>query len=463
MCRPPDISSHVAAGDALGRAPSSNSFYGSAIDVDGEGFVNSVGEWDNPLGEDFPVQEDAAWDWPQQLQSSSNPFVRQQMTQQFDSQGVPAGNFIDSMPKFNRRPVNGSGNFQPGFGVQDKNPWKQQQQQPLHPWTGNSIPVAPPRPQFSTGMANAQIASMMAGPSLGASSEFHVAQGLPPMWNKSEPVSEAMDWMKEALNVVKPHIPARQAVQAKPATSTHNLMGQLKPWVAVENSRVDNLCQEDLSAMNDEIGSDDDEAMKDKKMRRMLSNRASAKRSRQRRQERLGELEIQTAKLRVENAALSRKYNEALEQAQQFQKESSALRAELEAARAEIGDLKLQKQACDGGSKQESGKASAHSAANGTKGRDELCHEANSLEKVSESQMSEQKTVNRAGKLVKASPVSEKSSPKSEVTGDEVMFKSVVKALPGLPALDEIGCLLGKDMEIATDEWYESLVECLDE
>ncbi|CAI5930856.1 unnamed protein product [Closterium sp. NIES-65] len=48
-----------------------------------------------------------------------------------------------------------------------------------------------------------------------------------------------------------------------------------------------------------------------KKHKRMMSNRASAKRSRQRKQERLEELEIQSAKLRVENAAVTRRLNEA--------------------------------------------------------------------------------------------------------------------------------------------------------
>ncbi|CAI5470061.1 unnamed protein product [Closterium sp. Yama58-4] len=52
---------------------------------------------------------------------------------------------------------------------------------------------------------------------------------------------------------------------------------------------------------------EDEEEMDEKKYKRMMSNRASAKRSRQRRQVRLEELEIQSAKLKMENAARLRK------------------------------------------------------------------------------------------------------------------------------------------------------------
>jgi len=63
--------------------------------------------------------------------------------------------------------------------------------------------------------------------------------------------------------------------------------------------------------------------------RRMMSNRASAKRSRQRRQERLDELEIVSAKLQVENSAVQRRLVEANERIRKFQHENESLQSEL--------------------------------------------------------------------------------------------------------------------------------------
>ncbi|GBG61875.1 hypothetical protein CBR_g23827 [Chara braunii] len=78
-----------------------------------------------------------------------------------------------------------------------------------------------------------------------------------------------------------------------------------------------------------------------KRLKRMLSNRASAKRSRQRRMQRLEELESQADDLRVENATLVRKNSHAtekladyLEENQRLQSEIVALRQELEKRRA---------------------------------------------------------------------------------------------------------------------------------
>ncbi|CAI5508796.1 unnamed protein product [Closterium sp. Naga37s-1] len=70
-----------------------------------------------------------------------------------------------------------------------------------------------------------------------------------------------------------------------------------------------------------------------KKHKRMMSNRASAKRSRQRKQERLEELEIQSAKLRVENAAVTRRLNEASEHIRQYQESNDRLQNELKRLR----------------------------------------------------------------------------------------------------------------------------------
>jgi hypothetical protein len=65
--------------------------------------------------------------------------------------------------------------------------------------------------------------------------------------------------------------------------------------------------------------------MDDKRKRRMNSNRASAQRSRQRKQERLDELEVLTAQLRLENACLRRKSNMAVQLAEKYEEERSML------------------------------------------------------------------------------------------------------------------------------------------
>lgn len=77
-----------------------------------------------------------------------------------------------------------------------------------------------------------------------------------------------------------------------------------------------------------------------KRLRRMLSNRASAKRSRQRRQERLGDLERQSAALRVEHAALARKFRDATDQARKAGEENQRLRSEMAVLQAEVEELR---------------------------------------------------------------------------------------------------------------------------
>lgn len=93
---------------------------------------------------------------------------------------------------------------------------------------------------------------------------------------------------------------------------------------------------EGFGVVGQEYFTDDDQELDEKKYKRMMSNRASAKRSRQRRQVRLDELEIQSAKLRVENAAVQRKLNEANEQIQKYQQQNEALQEELLKLRSEL-------------------------------------------------------------------------------------------------------------------------------
>eukprot|EP00897_Mesotaenium_endlicherianum_P004554 jgi/Mesen1/4126/ME000218S03244 len=70
---------------------------------------------------------------------------------------------------------------------------------------------------------------------------------------------------------------------------------------------------------------DHDPATEEKKTRRMLSNRASAKRSRQRRQDRLHELEILHAQSRVDAAATTRQLDDALAQTRAAREQNAHL------------------------------------------------------------------------------------------------------------------------------------------
>ncbi|GJP44920.1 hypothetical protein CLOM_g4320 [Closterium sp. NIES-68] len=83
---------------------------------------------------------------------------------------------------------------------------------------------------------------------------------------------------------------------------------------------------------------EDDEELDEKKYKRMMSNRASAKRSRQRRQVRLEELEIQSAKLKMENAAVQRRLTEATDKIRRFQDQNASLERELKRLRRELDD-----------------------------------------------------------------------------------------------------------------------------
>jgi hypothetical protein len=83
----------------------------------------------------------------------------------------------------------------------------------------------------------------------------------------------------------------------------------------------------------------DDEApvlIDEKRKRRMSSNRASAQRSRQRKQERLDELEILTAQLRLENATLSRRSKMAEHLAMKIELEKNELAKKLEELKKEL-------------------------------------------------------------------------------------------------------------------------------
>lgn len=72
---------------------------------------------------------------------------------------------------------------------------------------------------------------------------------------------------------------------------------------------------------------------------RLVSNRASAKRSRQRKHDRLQELELLAAKLRVEQAETQRRLAEAQSKLQRYARENAALKHELAHARGDSEGL----------------------------------------------------------------------------------------------------------------------------
>jgi len=74
----------------------------------------------------------------------------------------------------------------------------------------------------------------------------------------------------------------------------------------------------------------------EKRKRRMSSNRASAQRSRQRKQDRLDELEVLTAQLRLENATLLRKSKLAVQMAKKYETEKNNLAKKVEELMKEL-------------------------------------------------------------------------------------------------------------------------------
>eukprot|EP00252_Welwitschia_mirabilis_P007749 TRINITY_DN19418_c0_g1_i2.p1 TRINITY_DN19418_c0_g1~~TRINITY_DN19418_c0_g1_i2.p1 ORF type:complete len:216 (+),score=54.29 TRINITY_DN19418_c0_g1_i2:319-966(+) len=73
-----------------------------------------------------------------------------------------------------------------------------------------------------------------------------------------------------------------------------------------------------------------------KRMRRMISNRESARRSRRRKQAHLSDLEMQVAQLRVENASLFKRLTEMSQKYSEAAVDNRVLRADVEALRAKV-------------------------------------------------------------------------------------------------------------------------------
>ncbi|KAG6549869.1 hypothetical protein Mapa_008851 [Marchantia paleacea] len=153
---------------------------------------------------------------------------------------------------------------------------------------------------------------------------------------KEEDKSQARSWVDEVIQEgrLEQDTAAKKLCNPTPKiakTACQKPKPAVRPGVKKETTSPKDVCMLD----SDMEGSDDEgegaPVISEKRRKRMLSNRASAQRSRQRRQERLDTLEVLVAQLRVENAALTRKANNAVATAKKLEDENKVLRERLEA------------------------------------------------------------------------------------------------------------------------------------
>ncbi|GAQ84358.1 bZIP transcription factor family protein [Klebsormidium nitens] len=155
---------------------------------------------------------------------------------------------------------------------------------------------------------------------LGSASMF------PPLPNTSYP---PMSLPKPPGPLGIPHLPARPMAFGKKDASGPSSRD-------VSEAEDDKGCRSgDGNDSQDEDGKDmgpDDE----RKYKRMLSNRESARRSRRRKQQHLSELELQVAQLRVENTTLIKRLTEIGQKYNEAAVDNRILKADVEALRAKV-------------------------------------------------------------------------------------------------------------------------------
>uniref|UniRef100_A0A7N0T3E7 BZIP domain-containing protein n=1 Tax=Kalanchoe fedtschenkoi TaxID=63787 RepID=A0A7N0T3E7_KALFE len=141
-----------------------------------------------------------------------------------------------------------------------------------------------------------------------------IATGAP----NSSSSTQVKDWgtVDFAVSNEKPKLPA---VQVKSSTSGSSR----------DQSEDDELDGEAETTEN--MGRTDD-----KRARRMLSNRESARRSRRRKQEHMSELETQAAQLRVEHSSLLKNLNESNQKYTEASVNLRVLKADVETLRAKV-------------------------------------------------------------------------------------------------------------------------------
>lgn len=419
MCRRPDVLTQLSASERR-RQLSAQLFGGGDESYNGvshgsaTGFEAMAGRgWENQQSEGAPIsQAERVWQWQQQmaasglsgsLQTGQKEMFMKQFGTPAMNRGPPGSNIGKATDKGQKavrqirsRVLDGQNNQSKSIPTVDAASWKAPTQRSiplqappvLYPWgsmppTVNATHVTPPQDVLlgapSLG-GNAAAVAAMYGPMRVANRSSNNSS-----WTPQTDATENLDqWLQETVQFSAPN---GRKVQVSPSMAP-----QMQPWGmstmdSFEMNGHENQFENQFGItesldMDDDDLMDNDDGTSDKKIRRMLSNRASAKRSRQRRQERLGELEIQTAKLRVENTTITRKYHEAIDQARRYQDENQKLRMDLENIRSQLETMKTgARHSGTGPVKQESGKTSAYSAAVAigvTPTKEELHNEAHS-------------------------------------------------------------------------------------
>lgn len=158
-------------------------------------------------------------------------------------------------------------------------------------------------------------------------------------------LSTWFDCFKDNICTVTKSTPKESALlvpKLSPADGPQDAAGVLQSVPKSRKSRK-SVAGEQGHAQHDSEMDDVAPALIDeKRKRRMSSNRASAQRSRQRKQERLDELEILTAQLRLENATLSRRSQLAEQRAKIFQGERNNLAKMVDGLRKELDAIRQQ-------------------------------------------------------------------------------------------------------------------------
>lgn len=431
MCRPPDIVPQVPSA----RRPQHN---GHGVPARWDGRVEAG--FGQPSNHD---SKSGSWEWNELVASgvSSQPSSRETL------QTRPG-----AMSKQVKKPVKTKKSMPSPLvmaAIKGMCPTSSFPQQPQNSWGGQK--VAGVNQSSSNWNRSSPFLPKMGAPVSYPNILQQMQQGVPPAssWNPGiDGLNSLESWAKNGA------LGMNQVAQEP----TSGFVAQGFPLGIMPDMELAN--SESFGMGGQEDCSDDDQELDEKKYKRMMSNRASAKRSRQRRQVRLDELEIQSAKLRVENAAVQRKLNEANEQIQKYQSQNETLQKELAKLRADLeqgkinpssGCISVQEasnehsESWNGGSEMK-----AVGSKNGALGKRK--HEEDSYDDFEDKSSLETKTVVDTKPVCVAGSVSNVSA---DAEGKKIC-EAASHAREGSPSL-----MLSGDEAIDTD-FFSSLMECFD-